>query len=205
LDLSTLNPNRLKFLASLGRRHTNQALRRLAPERRYPILLAFVSDAHAEITDEAIDLFDGLLAQADACSRRELDEFRKRASRAIGEKVRLFREVGEILLDPKVSDSKVRAAVLGRVGSVERLEELVEESGRLERPLDDNYFLDEILGNETELPIAEHVVDTHGFTEVVFTLFAALGLRFSPASATSPTNASGGWTVPRTPASSLGS
>lgn len=66
LDLATLNPNRLKFLASLGRRHTNQALRRLAPERRYPVLLAFVADAHAEITDEIVDLFDRLLAQADA-------------------------------------------------------------------------------------------------------------------------------------------
>ena len=45
---------------------------------------------------------------------------------------------------------------------------------------DATYVLDEILGNETELPIAEHVVDTHGFTEVVFALFAVLGLRFSP-------------------------
>jgi TnpA family transposase len=45
---------------------------------------------------------------------------------------------------------------------------------------DATYVLDEILGNETELPIAEHVVDTHGFTEVVFSLFSALGLRFSP-------------------------
>jgi TnpA family transposase len=140
LDLSALNPNRLKFLASLGRRHTNQALKRLGPERRYPVLLAFVADAHAEITDEAMDLFDRLLAQADARSRRELDEFRKGASRAIGEKVRLFREVGEILLDPEVSDAEVRPAVLERVGSAERLGELVEESGSLARPLDDNYY-----------------------------------------------------------------
>lgn len=140
LDLSALNPNRLKFLASLGRRHTNQALRRLAPERRYPVLLAFVADAHAEITDEIVDLFDRLLAQADARSRRELDEFRKGASRAIGEKVRLFREIGEILLDPATADENVRVAVLERVGSAERLQELVEESDRLGRPLDDNYY-----------------------------------------------------------------
>jgi TnpA family transposase len=45
---------------------------------------------------------------------------------------------------------------------------------------DATYVLDEILGNETELPIAEHAVDTHGFTEVIFSLFSALGLRFSP-------------------------
>jgi TnpA family transposase len=45
---------------------------------------------------------------------------------------------------------------------------------------DATYVLDEILGNETELPIAEHVVDTLGFAEVVFALFSALGVRFSP-------------------------
>jgi len=45
---------------------------------------------------------------------------------------------------------------------------------------DATYVLDEILGNETELPVAEHTVDTHGFTEVVFALFSALGLTFSP-------------------------
>jgi hypothetical protein len=32
---------------------------------------------------------------------------------------------------------------------------------------DATYVLDEILGNDMELPIAEHVVHTSGFTEVV--------------------------------------
>jgi TnpA family transposase len=45
---------------------------------------------------------------------------------------------------------------------------------------DATHVLDGILGNETDLPIGEHTVDTHGFTEIVFALFAALGLRFSP-------------------------
>lgn len=140
LDLSSLNPNRLKFLASLGRRHANQALRRLAPDRRYPILLAFVAEAHADVTDEVLDLFDRLLAQADSRSRRELDEFRKGASRAVAEKVRLFREIGVVLLNPTVDDSDLRAALLERVGSAERLREAVEDSEKLVRPLDDNYY-----------------------------------------------------------------
>jgi hypothetical protein len=40
--------------------------------------------------------------------------------------------------------------------------------------------LDEILDNETELPIVEHATDTAGFTELVFGLFDLLGLQFSP-------------------------
>jgi hypothetical protein len=41
-DLTRLNPNRQKFLARLGRKYTAQALRRMGPERRYPILVAFL-------------------------------------------------------------------------------------------------------------------------------------------------------------------
>jgi TnpA family transposase len=45
---------------------------------------------------------------------------------------------------------------------------------------DATYVLDEILNNETELPILEHTTDTAGYTEVVFALFDLLGLQFSP-------------------------
>jgi len=42
------------------------------------------------------------------------------------------------------------------------------------------YVLDEILANETELPIIEHTTDTSGYTEIVFALFDLLGLTFTP-------------------------
>ena len=45
---------------------------------------------------------------------------------------------------------------------------------------DATYVLDEILNNETELPILEHTTDTAGFTDLIFALFDLLGLRFSP-------------------------
>jgi TnpA family transposase len=45
---------------------------------------------------------------------------------------------------------------------------------------DATYVLDEILDNETELPILEHTTDTAGYTEIVFALFDLLGLQFSP-------------------------
>ena len=45
---------------------------------------------------------------------------------------------------------------------------------------DATYVLDEILDNETELPILEHTTDTAGYTEIVFALFDLLGLQFCP-------------------------
>jgi TnpA family transposase len=43
-----------------------------------------------------------------------------------------------------------------------------------------HYVLDEILGNATDVPIAEHATDTHGVTLVNFGLFDLLGLQLSP-------------------------
>ncbi|WIX76715.1 Tn3 family transposase [Amycolatopsis carbonis] len=43
-----------------------------------------------------------------------------------------------------------------------------------------HYVLDEILGNATDIPIAEHATDTHGVTLVNFGLFDLLGLQLSP-------------------------
>jgi TnpA family transposase len=45
---------------------------------------------------------------------------------------------------------------------------------------DSPYLLDEILDNETELPILEHTTDTAGYTEMMFALFDLLGFQFSP-------------------------
>src|SRR4029434_10370403 len=45
---------------------------------------------------------------------------------------------------------------------------------------DATYVLDEILDNETELPLVEHTTDTAGYTDIVFALFDLLGLQFSP-------------------------
>jgi len=139
-DVSGLNPNRLRFLAGLGRRHTNQALERLAPERRHPVLIAFLSEAHTELTDEVVDLFVACLGHADAKARRELDEFRKGSARATNEKVALFRELALVLLDPTVDDADVGAAVREKVGPPEELLDLVEEAERLMRPPDDNHL-----------------------------------------------------------------
>ena len=41
-------------------------------------------------------------------------------------------------------------------------------------------MLDEILGNQTDLPIVEHATDTHGVTLVNFALFDLVGKQLSP-------------------------
>ena len=134
-----INPNRLKFLAQLGRRATSQALQRLVPERRYPILAAFLRQSVEEITDEVVDLYDRCLAQSYARASRDLDEFRLAIAKATNEKVLLFRDIGHLVLDPSVSDGQLRQTIYQYVPA-DKLQAAVEECERLVRPLDDSHF-----------------------------------------------------------------
>jgi hypothetical protein len=138
-DLTTLNPNRLKFLAQLGRRSTNQALQRISKERRYPILIAFLRQSLVDITDELIDMFDRCLAEAYARAGRDLDEFRKSVAQATNEKVSLFRELGHVILDEQIEDAKLRSVIYQRIPK-EVLQAAVSECDEIIRPIDDSYF-----------------------------------------------------------------
>jgi TnpA family transposase len=138
-DLTALNPNRRNHLARLARRSTNQALQRMPEERRYPILVVFLQQSLIDITDEAIDLFDRCLAEAYSRAGRDLNDFRIAAAKSTNEKVRLFREIGRVVLDPEIRDADLRQAIYQCVPQTV-LQGAVEESDRLIRPLDDHYF-----------------------------------------------------------------
>ena len=138
-DVSSLTPNRLKFLAQIARRSTNQALQRMPEQRRYPILVAFLYQTLIDLTDEALDLFDRCLAEAYHRASRDLEDFRLSVARSTNEKVQLFREIGRAVLDPKVKDADLRRTIYRRIAPDE-LRNAVEESDRIIRPLDDHYF-----------------------------------------------------------------
>jgi TnpA family transposase len=138
-DLSVLNPNRLKLLAQIGRKADSQQLQRLAPNKRYPILIAFLHQALCDTIDEAVDLYDRFFAEAYSRAGRELDEFRRSVAKATNEKVRLFHKLGHILLDPQITDAEVRAFVYREI-SPKQLRAAVDECERIMRPDDDSYF-----------------------------------------------------------------
>jgi TnpA family transposase len=138
-DLSSINLNRRKFLARLGRKTSSWALGRAPGYRRYPVLIAFLQQTLEELTDEILDLFDRYLADADSTARQKLDEFRRSIARAANEKVILFEEVGEIVLNPEIADGQLRRSIHEQI-SPEKMRVAVEECKRLRRPLDDNYY-----------------------------------------------------------------
>lgn len=141
-DLHSLNPNRQKFLAQIGRRSTNQALQGMNPQRRYPILLAFLRQSLVDITDELIDLYDRCLSDTYARARQDYKEFRLSIAKTTNEKLILFFEMGQIVLDSQVSSDQLRATIYSRIPE-EELREAIEECDEIIRPQDDqaiDYF-----------------------------------------------------------------
>ena len=137
--LEALNPNRLKLLAQLAHKSSAQALQRAPAVRRYPILVAFLAQCLADVTDEVIEMFDRCLAEAYARAGHDLEAFRTAMAQATNEKVHLFRELARAVLEPAIADPYLRRTIYQRIPPTV-LQRAAEESNRIVRPLDDSYF-----------------------------------------------------------------
>ena len=98
-DLAGLNPNRVKWLAQLGWKASRAAAPADGPRRRYPILVAFLHQALLHHTDVAVELYDQCVWEYHSAAQKELKEFRQTMARSTNEKLRMFRALGQVLLD----------------------------------------------------------------------------------------------------------
>ena len=116
LDLSMLPAERCRFLATVGRRSTSQALERRDPDRRYPILLALVAQSAADQLDEVVALFDrAVSARESRAKSRTEEELAERARR--GEARHLLMDVIlPVLADPAIPDQQVGVLLRERIG-----------------------------------------------------------------------------------------
>jgi TnpA family transposase len=138
-DLSALNPNRRKMLARLGRKYSNHDLKRMGPERRYPILLAFLRRTFTDTLDEAADIFGECLAGAHKRAKRALREHNQAIADATQEKVRLFHRVGRLVLDDSIGNEELRQEIFRRISPLE-LSAAVDEAEEIMRPKGMQYF-----------------------------------------------------------------
>lgn len=113
VDLSAIPPERLRQLATVGRRSTPKALRAMAPERRHPILLATLAGAYSSIVDEVVQMFDQALAGTSSRARSHLVERQLAVVEANAERLVLLDEILAVALDPGLDDAAVGAGVRG--------------------------------------------------------------------------------------------
>jgi TnpA family transposase len=137
-DVSAVNPNRLKKLAQIGCKSTNQYLQRSSKKRRYPILVAFLKQTLITLIDEVVEMFDECLWDSYTNAKKDLEAYQKRVAKSVNEKLRRFCELGEVLLDETVTDEAVRSAVFKQVPATS-LRLLLDETAQLVRPGNDDY------------------------------------------------------------------
>jgi len=119
-DLDGLPPNRRAWLAQTGRQQTNQALARMAPERRFPVLMAFCAEALERTTDDVIEIYDRALGGADRAAQRKREELERRSRRDTQATVRTFIDLSSVILEAHDSGSDVLRTIERRIG-IERL------------------------------------------------------------------------------------
>jgi len=137
-NVSAVNPNRLKKLAQIGSKSTNQYLQRASKKRRYPILVAFLKQTLITLIDEAVEMFDECLWDSYTNAKKDLEAYQKRVTKSVNEKLRRFCDLGEVLLDETITDEAVRSAVFKQVPAAS-LRLLLDETAQLIRPSNDDY------------------------------------------------------------------
>ncbi|WP_224386186.1 Tn3 family transposase [Pseudonocardia sp. ICBG1293] len=117
LDLSVLPAERRRFLATVGRRLTAQALERREPERRYPILLTLLAQSATEVLDEVVALFDQALSARESKAAHRMRDYLAERAKSGEDRQELLDAILAIVADPAVPDGDVGGLIRGeRVG-----------------------------------------------------------------------------------------
>lgn len=138
-NLSAINPNRRKQLAQIGFRSTAQALSRMNKIRRYPILLAFLSQLYEEVLDELVEIFDRLLAAIANRTERQLIQIKQEIALMAGDKIKLLQNLVSIIIDPNVADENLRPAI-HQFFPEAKLQTTFIECEKINEPLDEDFF-----------------------------------------------------------------
>lgn len=121
LDLSVLPAERRRFLATVGRRLTGQALERREPQRRYPILLTLLAQSAVDVLDEVVQLFDQAISARESKAERRMRDVLAERGKAGEDRQALLDAILAIVADPTVADEDVGGLIRGERIGWERL------------------------------------------------------------------------------------
>jgi hypothetical protein len=123
LDLSVLPRERRRFLATVGRRSTVQALHQRR-ERRFPILLALVAQSAVDQLDEVVALFDQAVSARESRAKAKTNEALIERAKQGEVRQLLLQVVLPVLADPGIADRDVGGLLRERIG-MDKLREAV--------------------------------------------------------------------------------
>jgi len=141
-DLAVVNPHRQKFLARLGRKDPVQALRRMGPERRSPIVVSLLKQTRIALTAARIDIFDVCMASRHKKARQALEDSHPEGAETTHTSSQLLPVLGDVVRDDMVRDAR-RRQVLYQHSPRYTLPAAVQEASTLRRPKGHLDFLDD--------------------------------------------------------------
>nr|WP_245718261.1 DUF4158 domain-containing protein [Nocardia miyunensis] len=121
LDMSVLPAERRRFLATMGRRLTPQALERRDPQRRYPILLTVLAQSGSDVLDEVVALFDQAISAKFGAAERKMQQELAERGKSGEDRQALLDDLLTIVTDPTVADEEIGALIRGEKIGWERL------------------------------------------------------------------------------------
>ena len=111
-NTDVLNTNRGKRLASLARKRTSQAIRRYAPERRYPLLVAFLKESYLDITDAILTMFSDYWEVVVGKSKREMEAYQQQVTQAKDQTLETLGKAAMLIVDEEhIDDSELRTYI----------------------------------------------------------------------------------------------
>ncbi len=95
-----------RFLATVGRWLTAQALARREPERRYPILLTLLAQSGTEVLDEVVQLFDQAVSARESKAAHRMRDYLAERGSPGEDRQGLLDAILAIVADPAVPDEE---------------------------------------------------------------------------------------------------
>ncbi|MBW4511487.1 MAG: Tn3 family transposase [Scytonematopsis contorta HA4267-MV1] len=137
--LTKVHHNRLVQLTRVGMKNTPAHIARLDDIRKYAILVAFLLETAAILIDTAISMHDKMMTKLFNRSENQRDKKFQHDGKAINEKVRLYAEVGDALINARNGQEDAYTAIES-VLVWDKFVKSVEEAKKLARPVDFDYF-----------------------------------------------------------------
>ena len=162
LDFSCIPPVWLQSLARYATTGWAPNMARMPAERRIATLVAFAYAYTAATLDDALDLFDMLIADIAASAKTLGQKKRLRSLHDLDQAALALAEVCSILLDEAHPDDEVRKAVFTRM-SLEQIAQAITTTYDLARPPEEDYQEEMLTRYHTVRRFLPRVLDTIAF------------------------------------------
>jgi TnpA family transposase len=143
-DIESIHPNKLFQMARLGAKYNSQALNRFKENKRYAILVAYLTVLSQNLIDQAIEIHDRQMMILQSKGRKAQEEIQKQNGKSLNEKIVHFIDIGAALIRAR-EEGLDPYTTLEQVMPWEKIIHSVEEAKQLARPMDFDYL--DLIGN----------------------------------------------------------